>query len=97
MDVWTRRVNVADDPGYTANHAPDLRNETVTLHKRIDFILARNEPGSAPLSILDSVFAIVVGDELNDRTPSGLWPSDHAGVVARMVIREPEPAPAQQP
>ncbi len=88
VDVWTRRVNAEDDPGYTANHADDLRNETVTLHKRIDFILARNEPGSAPWAILDSVFAIVVGDELQDRTPSGLWPSDHAGLVARMVILE---------
>jgi hypothetical protein len=28
--------------------------------------------------------ADVVGDELGDRTPSGLWPSDHAGVVATL-------------
>jgi hypothetical protein len=25
-----------------------------------------------------------VGEEPADKTPSGLWPSDHAGVVARM-------------
>ena len=30
--------------------------------------------------------ADVVGDELNDRTASGLWPSDHAGVVADLRL-----------
>src|SRR5262249_61114714 len=28
----------------------------------------------------------VVGDELPDRTPSGLWPSDHGGVVATLGV-----------
>jgi hypothetical protein len=26
----------------------------------------------------------LVGNDPDDRTPSGLWPSDHAGVVARL-------------
>src|SRR5439155_15689452 len=30
--------------------------------------------------------ADVVGDELPDRTPSGLWPSDHGGVVATLGL-----------
>ena len=29
-----------------------------------------------------------VGYEQEDRTPSGLWPSDHAGVVARLTLRQ---------
>ena len=60
------------------------------LDQRIDFILVRDEEGRSDESILESVFAIVVGDELEDRTPSGLWPSDHAGVVARLIAEEPE-------
>jgi hypothetical protein len=26
----------------------------------------------------------LVGNEETDKTPSGLWPSDHAGVVTRL-------------
>jgi hypothetical protein len=85
-DVWDLRSNGRNEPGFTANHASDLRNDVVDLQKRIDFILVRNRPGAAPRSAIGRVFAIVVGDELGDRTPSGLWPSDHAGVVARMVV-----------
>jgi hypothetical protein len=86
LDAWDKRSNPGDDPGFTANHDGDLRNDIVHLEKRIDLVLVRNRPGGAPRSVLGSVFGIVVGDELQDRTPSGLWPSDHAGVVARMVI-----------
>lgn len=28
----------------------------------------------------------IVGDQASDKTPSGLWPSDHAGVVARLQL-----------
>ena len=65
-----------DGDGMTCCHALDLRNASVNFTKRIDHILLRNavEP--------PEVDAWVVGDELGDRTPSGLWPSDHAGVVA---------------
>jgi len=31
----------------------------------------------------------VVGDEVTDRTPSGLWPADHAGVVAILELGQP--------
>lgn len=87
-DTWDHRVGSDDETGFTANHPPDLRSETVNLEKRIDFILVRNVAGGSGRSVLGSVFATVVGDEPADRTPSGLWPSDHAGVVARLVIPE---------
>jgi hypothetical protein len=32
------------------------------------------------------VQAHVIGRDADDRTPSGLWPSDHAGVVARLFF-----------
>jgi hypothetical protein len=28
----------------------------------------------------------LVGEKPSDRTPSGLWPSDHAGVVASLRL-----------
>ena len=43
----------------------------------------------------------VVEDKPNDRTPSGLWPSDHAGVFATVRLpkaksREARNEPARQ-
>jgi hypothetical protein len=31
----------------------------------------------------------IVREELADRTPSGLWPSDHAGVVLTLHLAKP--------
>src|SRR5215210_4736801 len=62
--------------GNTWGHDADLLNTTVNLTQRLDLVLFRGGPCA-----LD---ADVVGDELSDRTPSGLWPSDHGGVVATL-------------
>lgn len=73
-DAWN-----ATHPGELGNtwgHDEDLLNTTVDLTQRLDLVLFRNN-----LCTLD---ADVVGDEPIDRTPSGLWPSDHAGVVATL-------------
>jgi endonuclease/exonuclease/phosphatase family metal-dependent hydrolase len=82
VDVWTEKKNRDEGEGNTCCHDPDLRNTTVHLDQRIDFILAKDNGASAD-RFLKGATARVVGDELRDRTPSGLWPSDHAGVVAR--------------
>ncbi len=71
-DMWT------NGRGLTCCYATDLRSTSQPLTKRIDLVLARGG--------LEPVSAEVVGDELADRTPSGLWPSDHAGVVARLRL-----------
>jgi endonuclease/exonuclease/phosphatase family metal-dependent hydrolase len=75
-DAWS--VTHPNEPGYTFGHLPDLSNTTTDgyLTERIDLVLFRGG-----LSVLD---ADVVGEELSARTPSGLWPSDHAGVVATL-------------
>ena len=58
------------------------QNEVLTttreLYSRIDLIV--HAGAVAPLS------GEVVGNELADRTASGLWPSDHAGVVTTLRI-----------
>jgi hypothetical protein len=73
-DAW--RATHPRDLGNTWGHDEDLLNTTADLTQRLDLVLFRDN-----LCALD---ADVVGDELTDRTPSGLWPSDHAGVVATL-------------
>lgn len=55
------------------------------INRRIDHVFIREGDGFAPIQ------ADVVGEEEADRTPSGLWPSDHAGVTASVRL------PAQKP
>jgi endonuclease/exonuclease/phosphatase family metal-dependent hydrolase len=56
---------------------PDASN----FDHRIDMVFARTGSG-APLKV---VRGTVTGDEVADRDPAtGLWPSDHAGVVMRL-------------
>ena len=69
-----------DGDAYTCCHDLDLRNNDAAFTKRIDHILVANAP------VAPGVDAWVVGDELTDRTPSGLWPSDHGGVVALLTF-----------
>jgi Endonuclease/Exonuclease/phosphatase family len=73
-DAWS--ATRPGELGNTWGHDENLLNTTVDLTQRIDLVLFRDN-----LCALD---ANVVGDELTDRTPSGLWPSDHAGVVATL-------------
>ena len=32
--------------------------------------------------------AYIIGEEISDRTPSGLWPSDHAAVVSKLQLKK---------
>lgn len=82
-DIWTENRLKHNPNGYTYGHDPDLRNPVANFYERIDYIFIRNEVRRRHQPPLGSAFAIVVGDEEFNRTPSGLWPSDHGGVVAR--------------
>jgi hypothetical protein len=75
-DAW--RTANPGDPGLTCCHADDLRNEVLDLRSRIDLILVRDGVRVRDLER--------VGIDPAMRTPSGLWPSDHAGVVGRLMI-----------
>jgi hypothetical protein len=75
-DTWLQ-VNPSK-PGFTCCNAPDLLNPTPTLTTRIDHVLTR--PG---LVVFKSQ---LVGTDQDNRTPTGLWPSDHAGVVAKLGL-----------
>jgi endonuclease/exonuclease/phosphatase family metal-dependent hydrolase len=73
-DAW-REAHPRDD-GFTCCQAGDLRNAESRFDRRIDFVLVRGG-GRAQ-------HAELVGEHLDDRLESGLWPSDHAGVVATL-------------
>lgn len=71
-DAWP------DGDGLTCCHVNDLHNPSPTLTKRVDLVFTRGG--------FETLSAKVVGEDPADRTPSGLWPSDHAGVVAKLRL-----------
>ncbi len=72
--IWTDAWTGGSGDGLTCGQAADLANPTGTLRERIDYVWGRGAQVHA---------ARTVGDRPEDRTtPHGLWPSDHAGVVA---------------
>jgi endonuclease/exonuclease/phosphatase family metal-dependent hydrolase len=68
----------APDPGFTCCQAENLLNPTSLLNHRIDLVLFRGGFGVADISL--------IGNQPADRTSSGLWPSDHAGVAATLRL-----------
>jgi endonuclease/exonuclease/phosphatase family metal-dependent hydrolase len=75
VDAWTAAGHAIGD-GFTCGQAPLLDNAESALGERIDYVFVRDA---------DVRGCHLVGHELRDRTrPGGLWPSDHAGVVARL-------------
>jgi endonuclease/exonuclease/phosphatase family metal-dependent hydrolase/uncharacterized protein YceK len=77
VDLW--QMNSAGT-GNTCCQAPNILNEVSGHSVRIDQIFVRN------LELPASVMTHTVGDEPSNRLASGLWPSDHAGVVAHLVF-----------
>ncbi len=63
----------------TCCQAADLRNGTSSLTTRIDLIFSRGFDLKRYETVLDAP---------SDRTDSGLWPSDHAGVWADLELTE---------
>jgi endonuclease/exonuclease/phosphatase family metal-dependent hydrolase len=77
MDSFTDAWTAVSGDGLTCCQ-PELLTSSEPLTSRIDLILYRGD--------VEVVSAEVVGDDPADRTTGGLWPSDHAGVVATLRI-----------
>ena len=76
-EVWT--ILVPNDPGFTwPLHGEDPFTPVTTPFQRIDLVLFQ---GALTARGIDRI-----GETAADRTPSGLWPSDHAGVVASFHV-----------
>lgn len=74
-DTWNLRPGKPE--GFTCCQAADLLNEPSSLYERIDIVFALPAPAAVKANVMDA--------ELADRTASGLWPSDHASVIAELT------------
>lgn len=84
VDAWL--IGPPRGVGYTSNQDSELLNPVSQLFHRIDFVFYRDEFTDGTGHFQGAVMAEVVGEEQGDRTPSGLWASDHAGVSASLII-----------
>ena len=86
IDVWDRNQLPHAGPGFTCCHHGSLIGTSRIPDKRIDLVLFRSPNTKHGHGGLGSVFVEVVGESLADRTQSGLWASDHDGVVASLRV-----------
>lgn len=82
LDAWLEQKKY--DDGYTFGFDEYVSDPTAELTTRIDLIFL--DPKDLEI---DKVKATVVGNNVEDMTPSGLWPSDHAGVVTKIKFLTP--------
>lgn len=71
--------------GLTCCQDKNLMNAFGTFDERVDIIFTRHMPQGTPAGTL-VLARQLVGDRPGDRTASGLWPSDHAGLVTTFLI-----------
>jgi len=77
VDAWSSAHPDAD--GFTCCQVlPTITNDTPSLSERIDYVLTRGPFEAREIE--------EVGSTVASRTPTGLWPSDHAGLVARLRL-----------
>ena len=65
-------------PGFTCCQASDLANKKSELRSRIDLILTR--------AVVQVLPAHVIGNKRFEKKTAPFWPSDHAGVVAKIRL-----------
>jgi endonuclease/exonuclease/phosphatase family metal-dependent hydrolase len=68
------------DNGAIQTCCGDVRDPNRVLDHTVDHVLTK--PG------LKTKKAFVTGDDPGERTPSGLWPADHGGVVSRLQLKK---------
>ena len=77
IDIWQMD---SKGTGNTCCQDDDILNEVSDHSVRIDQIFVRN------LELPTQILTHTVGDTPSERLPSGLWSSDHAGVVAHLAF-----------
>ncbi len=83
LDLWNLRQGPFD-PGFTCCQDEDLLNAVSVLDERIDLVLSRLPEGGVLMPIKSNV----VGTRDNEKSASGLWSSDHAGVVTTLKFKQ---------
>jgi hypothetical protein len=85
LDVWATAPKPSREDGVTC--CQEDGDPARTPDQRIDFVLLRTAQESGDAGHHRGWFrADIVGTKEADRTPSGLWPSDHAGIVASIRL-----------
>lgn len=79
-DAWTRRIGIPRN-GSTCCQQADLRNAASMLDRRLDQVWIHPGQGFLPPLLMT-----LLGDDQRERTTSGLWPSDHAGLFAAFLV-----------
>jgi endonuclease/exonuclease/phosphatase family metal-dependent hydrolase len=79
-DVWLETAPGVD--GFTASFGDDLVGPPSELDHTVDYVLRTAEES---LEGVDGA-SEVVGEETDDQTTTGWWPSDHAGVVVSLQL-----------
>jgi hypothetical protein len=79
-DLWSEVFPRA--PGYTCCQNQLVNNVKSELSRRIDLILTFGSVGAQN--------AALFGADQASKTLSGLWPSDHAGVAAQLIVKATE-------
>lgn len=80
-DLWTEVPGAG--PGFTALLSETVDDPVPSFDHRLDLVLGR-DAGEARITVVSGQ---VIGDHRVDRdAATGLWPSDHAGVVVRVRI-----------
>ncbi len=77
-DAWTEIFPIV--PGLTCCQAQFVNNAASQLYQRIDLILT--------LGSIEAQNIALFGADPSSKTPGGLWPSDHAGVAAQLVVEQ---------
>lgn len=77
-DVWSELLPFL--PGFTCCQSEADNNSVSELSQRIDLILTKGPVAPLAITLLDA--------DARSRLPDGLWPSDHAAVIAGVVVRE---------
>jgi endonuclease/exonuclease/phosphatase family metal-dependent hydrolase len=78
VDAWNL---IGLGTGFTCCQAPHLDNFPSLLNQRLDFVFLRGQ-----WAALEAVNA---GQNPEHRTPSLLWPSDHAGLIVKLKLPHP--------
>jgi hypothetical protein len=79
-DVWSELFPATS--GFTCCQAQFVNNPVSQLSRRIDLILTLGNVGAQDIALF--------GGDQASRTPDGLWPSDHVGVAAQLVVEAAE-------
>jgi hypothetical protein len=79
VDAWAEKRPHED--GFTCCQDPALRNPESQLSERVDLVFWRGPKQHGNAGIVGGVHVTRVGVDPAKRI-NGLWPSDHAGVVA---------------